>query len=449
MTIKSGKGLIGLILAISFYLPIHNVSTQDAHSDSVQAQKQGTDSSVDVDTALVDPRIQEVINFIFRNSDEDFNQKIHDFFLVLHGARLHFIDEKTSAELLTLAMKGMISGLDPYSNLFIDKEVQEMRKGFSENRYPSGVGMSFGRFGKYIYVTEVYEGFPADKAGIESGDMIKTINGKDVYGMDSSQIGNLMRGPKGTIVSVELMSQRLQKPTIVKLIRQEIKIKSVVYKELDDGIAYIKVKAFKKLRETGAEFSDALLRASRNSRRLIVDLRNNHGGSVETVVDMVGNFVEPGKVVMVEKERYGAIRFNITEKKRVIPNLYPKKIVILVNNNSASASEIMAGSLQYYGVAEVVGIRTFGKARIQVYMDLEKEDHTVDENTRLLMGVTTGRYFLPGGENRKGDNIGQDITNIGVMPDIEVEQSNDFRSYEYGTLRDAQFQAAIKFLKKN
>ena len=297
-------------------------------------------------------------------------------------------------------------------------------------------------------MVEAFEGFPAHEAGIEPGDMIKTVNGKDVYGMNPDIVRSLIVGPTGTTVSVEIDSPRLSKPTTVELTRRDIKVASVVAKELDDKTMYIKVRAFKEPEETAAEFFDALVGASRGDR-LIIDLRNNGGGAVNTVVDMVGDFIGPDKVVMIEKKRDGRAHPYKTENTGTTPVAYPKKVVILVNNDSASASEIMAGSLQYYGVATIIGVRTFGKARVQQYLDLEKSDHVMDENTRLLMGITTGRYFLPGGEDGKGDKIGKDITNVGVEPDIEVEQPDGFRGYEYGTLRDAQLQAAIEFLKKN
>ena len=140
MTIK--KALVGLVLAFSLCFPVLNVFAQDPPNTNptpAQIQKQETD-----------PRIQRIISFILENGNEDFNQRLQDFFSVMYEAKLHFVDEKTFTELLTLAMKGLVSNLDSYSNLFVDKEAQEMLKLFSEDQYSGGVGMFFQKFGIYI-----------------------------------------------------------------------------------------------------------------------------------------------------------------------------------------------------------------------------------------------------------------------------------------------------------
>lgn len=385
-------------------------------------------------------KLQQILTRIANMNDPVLVSGLYDLFKVYSEIHVHYVDPKSSKELLDLAMKGMVGLLDPYSNLYIDEEAQLVLEDFSEQNYKGGIGISIGIFNREVYVFEAFEDHPAGKAGIEPGDVILSIDGKSIFGMTTTEIVTLMKGPDGTSVSVEIRSRNSQKPRTFQLIRQEINVSSVVYKDLDRRNAYIRIRSFTP--ETVARFSDALRRAG-NKRGLVIDLRDNGGGSLDAVRTMIGNFIGPNKVVVASKGR----DFNgdsqefiyLTPLQAWTSVRYPSKIVVLVNNFSASASEIMAGNLQHYEIAAIMGVRTFGKATVQNYLDLDKPDHEPDENTRLLMGITIARYYLPDGT---------DISSVGVMPDIEVEQPDNFRSYEYGTIRDRQLQEALKFLRK-
>ena len=215
----------------------------------------------------------------------------------------------------------------------------------------------------------------------------------------------------------------------------------MVYKDLDRQIAYIRITEFA-FPETTVRFYGALARAS-NKAGLIIDLRDNGGGALDAASMMIGYFVGPNRLVVNTKGRdfqgepYTAP--HLTPAHDWTPVKYPPKIVVLVNNYSASASEVMAGNLQQHKDVTILGVRTFGKATVQNYLDIDKPDHVPDANTRLLLGITIARYYLPDGT---------DISSVGVMPDIEVEQPDNFRIYEYGTRRDRQLQEALKFLRK-
>ncbi|MBI2065110.1 MAG: PDZ domain-containing protein [Candidatus Yanofskybacteria bacterium] len=388
----------------------------------------------------IDPeqRRQEILRFINSIKDPEVIQKLFNFFVVHREVLDHFVDPKTPAEVLDQAMIGMVEGLDPYSHLFIGEKAEALYKDFTgENDY-AGVGMTIMNLRKNVFITEVFDNSPAAKAGVQAGDSllrvcVKESDCKNVYGLDSLEIASLIKGKEGTPVILEIRSPRLQKPKKFTIIRRRVVVESVTYREIVGNIAYIKVRAFLPDEEVVSRFKGALNKAA--DRKLIIDLRDNGGGSLQAVNRMVGFLIGPNKLLM-----------SIRGRSRTIPVMTPKgtrykfpKIVVLVNNFSASASEIMAGSLKHYKTATIMGVRTFGKATVQTYLSLDTSSENLVYGSRLIMGITTERYFLPDGTS---------ITDIGVQPNIEVEQSDDFQLFQGMTRRDTQFWAALTLLKK-
>lgn len=373
---------------------------------------------------------QEVYKFL--EAYPELVSKFHDLIFVLKQLENFYVDEKTKEELMNLAIKGMVSGLDPYSDLLIDKEVDDALKSLGvENKYV-GVGVSIMKFGRDCVVVSVFKNSPAQKAGLEPGDVILRVNSQNVSGLNSLEVANLIGGEANTAVEIEVRSKRFQKPRTFRLIRVNIVYSSVDTTDLGD-YGYVKINRF--VEETPARVRE-VLKQFQSRKGLIVDLRDNPGGNLNAVNEIVGLFVGSDRITIFTKERdnqygqYGETRTRIEQEK------YPPKIVILVNNFSASASEILAGALQYYRVAKVVGVRTFGKAVGQSVGSIDSDDAG---NIRLLLSLTTFRYFLPDGRS---------ISETGVVPDVEVEQPEGFRIYEYGTKKDRQLQEAIKFLKR-
>lgn len=368
-------------------------------------------------------------------ANQEFSKKLEEFMKVLAATRALYVDEKSPDELINLAMKGVVSGLDPYSHLYIGPEVQVAVEMLSDRTYNDGIGISVGLFSGYVYVTEVYAGYSAADAGIKSGDIITGVNGKKIYGMPLEQVVLLIKGKEGTTVPVEVMDTHSQKIRSVTLIRQKIKISSIFYVDLGSN-AYIKVRSFNE--ETAKEFFQALMNAQGKSG-LIIDLRNNPGGFLDQAVDMLSYLIGPDKVVIK------AIGQTLRQEYRTknVPNIpvkYPKNVTVLVNNFSASASEIMAGNLKHYKISKIIGVRTFGKAVMQGRFDLERPSIRPDKDTKFLLDITMARYYLPDGS---------DISSTGVTPDIKVEQADNFKAYDYLTDRDAQFLTALKFLRGN
>ncbi|OGM99467.1 MAG: hypothetical protein A3B91_04125 [Candidatus Yanofskybacteria bacterium RIFCSPHIGHO2_02_FULL_41_29] len=364
-------------------------------------------------------------------------EKLDDFFRIMELVKAVYVEEKSDDELINLAMKGMVSGLDPYSHLFIGIEAGAVAEGFSRDKtYNEGVGISIGFFSDSIIVTEAFEGYSASNAGVKVGDRITKVDGKLVRGLTLGQVAGLIRGKEGTAVLIEFEDSHSKKTNTFSLVRQRIKVNSVVYKDLEGDNVYIKIRSFNS--ETKGEFFSSLLTAKSRSG-LIIDIRDNMGGDLDTVVAMLGYILGPDKLVINTKGRASNDEFR-TEKSASIPLEHPKKIVVLVNKMSASASEIMAGTLKHYKLATIIGTQTFGKGVAQFVINPDSSNKPPNESPRLLLVITSARYYLPDGS---------DINSIGISPDIEVNQADDFKGYEYLTAKDAQFQAALEFLRKN
>lgn len=374
---------------------------------------------------------RQLLGRILATSDPETIKKLADFFLVHDVTKSHFVYAKTSSSLLDLAMIGMVGGLDPYSNLFIGENAELAGKSLSGEENLVGIGVQIGNDYKSTVVMEVYEGSPAAKAGLQPGDILLKVNGENVFGMSTAKIASLVRGSEGTPVVVEIKAARFQKPKSITIVRETVVIQSLDYKELNKGLVYIKIKSFRS--ETVDRFLEALQRSC--DKKVVMDLRNNGGGSLDAVNRMVGFLIGSGKVLISKKGRSDSSEL-LTPPESDILTCHPSKIVLLVNNNSASASEIMAGDLKYYGVATLVGVRTLGKATVQNYLPLDGKSL---RESRLILGITIAKYYLPDGTS---------ITDTGVQPEVEVDQPRYFKNFEYLTKKDAQFQRALKILKQ-
>ena len=379
----------------------------------------------------VEVKRRQLLGRILAINDPETMKKLSDFFLVHDVTKSHFVDIKTSPSLIDLAMIGMVGGLDPYSNLFIGEDAELAGKSLSGEENLIGIGMQIGNDYKSTVIIEVYDGSPAAKAGLQPGDVLLKVNGENVFGMSTAKVASLVRGPEGTPVVIEIKAVRFQKPKSITIVRETVVIQSVDYKELNNGFVYIKIKSFRS--ETVGRFLEALQKSC--NKKVVMDLRNNGGGSLEAVNHIVGFLIGPGKVLISKKGRSDNSEL-LTPPESDILTCHPSKIVLLINNNSASASEIMAGDLQHYKIATLVGVRTLGKATVQNYLPLDGKSI---RESRLILGVTIARYYLPDGTS---------ITDIGVRPDIEVDQPRYFKNFEYLTKKDAQFQRALKILKQ-
>jgi len=299
--------------------------------------------------------------------------------------------EKTDRAIYDGAIPGMLHVLDPHSNFYDPKAFAQMREDQHGKYY--GVGMSIqpqpDKAGViHIVVLAPFEGTPAYKAGIRPGDMIMSVDGKSAEGLDSAAVATMLKGPKGTHVSVVMAREGKDAPLTFDLVRDEIPRYSVDLSfMLKPGIGYIHVTNF--METTSREVGDALEKfqaANGNLHGLVVDLRGNPGGLLNEAVNMSDKFLQKGQIVVSQRGRafpdqvYRAAHGEDGKEK------YP--IVVIVNRNTASAAEIVSGALQDHDRALIVGETTFGKGLVQTVFQ-------ISENTGLAL--TTYHYYTPSG----------------------------------------------------
>ncbi len=306
------------------------------------------------------------------------------FASVYKEVNINYVDDINSAKMIKTGVDAMLDGLDPYTEFVPESEIEDYKLHYVSTQY-GGIGAGiFARDGK-VYVSDVFAGFPAQKADIRAGDELIKINETDLAGKDNDQVGVLLKGAKGA--SIKLLLKRDGMPAIEKtLIRDEIKQPNVSYYGMVDGnMGYIKLDKF--LENSSDEVTDALSSLKKNSPNgIILDLRSNGGGILQEAVKIVNLFV-PKDVEVVSQ------RGKITEKNATYntvseplePNL---PLVVLVNNHSASASEIVAGSLQDLDRAIIIGQRSYGKGLVQQTFNLPYNS---------LVKITIAKYYIPSG----------------------------------------------------
>ena len=327
-------------------------------------------------------------------SDEStLRDSLHTFTNVYSLVEQNYADklntEKTDKAIYDGAIPGMLHVLDPHSNFYDPKAFAQMREDQHGKYY--GVGMQIqpqpDKEGTTkIVVLAPFEGTPSFKAGIRPGDVIKVIDTKSVAGMDSAAVASLLKGPKGTHVSVTMEREGASRPLVFDLVRDEIPHYSVdLAFLLKPGVGYIHVSSF--IETTSREVGEALdkFSAAGDIKGLVIDLRGNPGGLLNEAVNMSDKFLQKGQIVVSQRGRafpdqvYRASRGSDTSK-------YP--IVVLVNRNTASAAEIVSGALQDHDRALIVGETTFGKGLVQTVFQ-------ITENTGLAL--TTYHYYTPSG----------------------------------------------------
>ena len=329
-----------------------------------------------------------------------------------------------SSTLLTYeTINGMAKALgDKYTTFFTPDEYREFNQALDPAKI-SGIGVLLAAdpASKYIRAYYVVPGTPAEKAGLQSGDVFKSIDGVSIKGLTPEDVTKLLRGAPGTTVKIE--AQRGSKPLgMLAITRSQVQPPTVIYKMLPQGIGYIWVLAFG--RETPDEFALALNRLQKdNVRGYVIDLRNDGGGYVNSALDISSKFVNSDPLLTIEER--GAHTTTIDSGADALPR---KPMAILVNGMTASASEITAGALQDDGIAVLVGERTYGKGVMQSLTALPDG---------AAIKITTAHYLTP--KNR-------DINLKGIQPDYSVPENKDAIIGEIE--HDAQLQAALTILSK-
>jgi len=332
------------------------------------------------------------------SAEEDTHYKIiHTFAEALTLIKKNYVEEVKDKDLVYGAIKGMLSSLDPHSSFMppnVYKEMQIDTKGEF-----GGLGIQISIKDNFLTVIAPIEDTPAYKVGVKAGDKIIKINNESTKDMSILDAVSKLRGPKGTSVTITIVREGLDKPKDITIVRDIINIKSVKSRTIDSSIGYVKLLQFQET--TSSELEKALKSLEKeNINSLILDLRNNPGGLLNSSVDVTSQFLPPDKLVVYIKGRdKEKTEFKTSNGK---PS-YKYRMIVLVNEGSASASEIVAGALQDWERAVILGTQTFGKGSVQTVIPLSD-----GSGIRL----TTARYYTP--KDRS-------IQTTGIKPDIIVE----------------------------
>lgn len=336
---------------------------------------------------------------IDRKKKDEVYPQIELFTDVLGMVQSDYVEETKPKDLIYGALKGMIMSLDPHSQ-FLDPDAYNELKVETEGQF-GGIGIEITIKDELLTVITPIEGTPAWGAGIKSGDRIVKIDGELTRNITLLEAVKKLRGKPQTEVTVTIWRESEGKLLDFKITRDIIKIKDIKdARILEDNIGYIRLIEFRETTEKN--FNEALAKLrSQNMDSLILDLRNNPGGLLESAVDVCKKFVENGKMIVYTKGREQSQNMEFKSKESN-PDL-DLPMVILVNDGSASGSEIVAGALQDYKRAIIVGVKTFGKGSVQTVMPLRDGS---------ALRLTTSKYFTPSGRIIHGK---------GIMPDVVVE----------------------------
>ena len=375
---------------------------------------------------------------------------------LLRELNLNYVDEINPGELNETAIKAMLDGLDPYT-VFIPESDIENAKFMTTGEY-GGIGALIQYDGEYTRISEPYFGWPAQKAGLIAGDVILEVNSVDCKKKNTQQVSEMLKGQPGTELTMKVKRYGEEKPLIKVLKREKVKIDNIpYYKVFDNGVAYLSLSGF--TRDAAKEMREKFMEMKNNHqlKGFILDLRGNGGGLMNEAVDIVNMFIPKGKtVVSMKGKAANANSMHPTMKDPVDLNI---PVAVLVDGGSASASEIVAGALQDYDRAVIIGQRTFGKGLVQNILPLSY-------NTQ--MKVTVAHYYIPSGRciqeidyshkkdttQTKNDTLGKAFQTMGgrtvyeghgIMPDVKVKRDEyaTVTAYLYG--KNYIFDYASKF----
>ncbi|MDA8083844.1 MAG: S41 family peptidase [Nitrospiraceae bacterium] len=346
-------------------------------------------------------------------------EELRTFTEVMSMIKKHYVEEVKTKDLIYGAIRGMLSSLDPHSSFMPPdafKDMQVETKGEF-----GGLGIQVGIKDKVLTVIAPIEDTPASRAGIKAGDKIVSISGVSTKDITLQDAVSKMRGAPKTPVTIGIMREGWEKAKDFTLIRDIIKIKSVKAKMLEGKIAYIKLTQFQE--QTAADLNDALSTLdAQKFNSIILDLRNNPGGLLNSSIDVAGDFLPKGKLVVYTKTRSGEKSEFLTEGTKY----YSQPMIVLVNQGSASAAEIVAGALKDWNRAVILGTQTFGKGSVQTVIPL---------SDGAGLRLTTAKYYTPNGTS---------IQNTGITPDIVLKLEAKNGAKEHPVLRERDLAHHLK-----
>jgi len=362
-----------------------------------------------------------ISNKVYSQNIDKLYEKIDLFAEVLEKIQNEYVEEVDQAEIIDSAINGALQSLDPFS-AYMNPKVFEESQSETSGEF-GGLGIEVSMESGVIKVITPIDDTPAAKAGIKAGDYIVKINGEQVQGKTLMEAVNLMRGPEGTSIEITVRRKGLRKAKIFKITREIIEIKSVISKIVDNKVGYLRLRAFNA--NSSSQLKKEIAKIEKNKKLVgyILDLRNNPGGLLSQAVTISDFFLNDGEIVSTKGRKKRENRKFFAKKGDKIDG---KPLIVLINNGSASASEIVAGALQDQKRAILLGETTFGKGSVQSIIPLKN---------RGAIRLTISKYYLPSGKS---------ISEVGVVPDIKVEEEDE--EFSINTITDNQLNYAIKLL---
>lgn len=401
-----------------------------------------------------------------KQNNFEISKSIDIYNSLLRELNLNYVDEINPAELNETAINAMLKEMDPYT-VFIPESEIESYKLMTTGEY-GGIGALIQYDGEYTRISDPYEGWPAQKAGIQAGDAILSVNGVDTHKKPTDQVSELLKGQPGTEVTIKVKRYGVEKPIEFKLKREKVKIENIPYATVfDNGIGYVSLGSFTK--DAANEMKQHLVEMKKNHdlKGFIIDLRGNGGGLMNEAVDIVNLFIPKGKPVVSTKGKSQHAGSVYNTNNQPIDEQVP--VAILVDGSSASASEIVAGSIQDYDRGVIIGQRTFGKGLVQNILPLTY-------NTQ--MKVTIAKYYIPSGRciqeidyskkgkqkndtltsNHSSDTLGKPFKTEagrtvyeghGIMPDVKIEPKQYATATAYLYAKNYIFDYATKYVSEH
>ena len=361
------------------------------------------------------------LNKIVISAEIDIYKKIDLFGEVLEKINKEYVDEINQSESMDSAINGLLQSLDPYSAYMSPEIFQEMQTETSGEF--GGLGIEVSMEAGVVKVISPIDDTPASKAGIKAGDYIVKINNIQVQGKSLSEAVDLMRGPVGSGIELTVRRRGVKKALTFNITREIIEVQSVKSDLLDNNIGYIRLTSFNDNSSQQIKKQIKKLKKNENLKAFILDLRNNPGGLLSQAIKISDFFLENGEIVSTksrkksENKRWFAKKGDITDG---------KTLLVLINYGSASASEIVAGALKDHKRAIILGESSYGKGSVQSIIPLKNKG---------AIRLTVAKYYLPSGDS---------ISEVGVRPDIEVNEEGD--NFRIKTETDNQLNYAIKLL---
>jgi len=360
-----------------------------------------------------------IFNIAYSQNIDELYEKIDLLGEVLEKVQDEYVDEIDQSEVMDSAINGILQSLDPYS-AYMSPEIFEEMQTETSGEF-GGLGIEVSMEAGVVKVISPIDDTPASRAGVKAGDYIVRINGEQVQGKTLMEAVNLMRGPVGTPIEITIRRKGLKKAKIFTIIREIIEIKSVISKLIDNEIGYLRLRAFNENSSNQLKGEISKLEKNKKLVGYILDLRNNPGGLLSQAVRISDFFLDNGEIVSTRGRKSRENRKFFAKKGDRIKG---KPLIVLINNGSASAAEIVAGALQDQKRAVLLGEATYGKGSVQSIIPLKN---------RGAIRLTISKYYLPSGKS---------ISEVGVTPDIRVEEEDE--EFIINTITDNQLNYAVK-----